>query len=418
MSEKITYICDGCGEEYEDTEELFDGHEFCTECGFECCVCGGIASQDEIYSTDHGDVCDDCVTVCVACGASMHPHHTSAVAPDGESYCASCMKDRFVCQYCEDVVRLDDEYYCEHCDDYMCRECYEEEHAGHGDGLEDLGYIYEPEYFPAKLNFRNKDGICRHTNELFLGVEWEVDGLDEASDFCDQMHAWSQNNALFYMKFDGSLSEDGGVEICTHPMTIDAHRQQFDWEKYCKLAKKYTNETRVKRTCGLHIHSNSKFFDSCQTEADTPLMGGDLFLYKLAYFYDKHWSPLKALSRRTYTNYCARPAITPTTIRRVLPTEVERLISDETIMQRHKLCGKYMAIQYTGNTYETRLWLGTLDFTQMMATIELTNNIMKHVNNTPHSKIKSQVWPVVVDELLQYDSPVYLKEYMGTMGVI
>ncbi len=56
-----------------------------------------------------------------------------------------------------------------------------------------------------------------------------------------------------YIKSDGSL--DDGMEIVSHPMTLDFHKQ-FCWKEIMRKAISLGYRSHQTGTCGLHIHVN------------------------------------------------------------------------------------------------------------------------------------------------------------------
>lgn len=61
-----------------------------------------------------------------------------------------------------------------------------------------------------------------------------------------------------YIKSDGSI--DDGFEIVSHPMTLDYHQHDMDWEAVLHEAIKMGYRSHQTSTCGLHIHVNSLYY--------------------------------------------------------------------------------------------------------------------------------------------------------------
>ena len=66
------------------------------------------------------------------------------------------------------------------------------------------------------------------------------------------------NNSKFYLKRDGSLHWDDGVEIISHPMTINDIIE--NWKNIFDLF----NDTYVTNDCGLHFHLDRKYLTKRQ----------------------------------------------------------------------------------------------------------------------------------------------------------
>lgn len=420
----IVYRCDNCDREYEDAESLHEDEGLCVECGCACADCGDIVCVDDMHDTVDGQICDDCLVVCESCGEkiAVGSNNTNEYSLGRRKYyyCDGCWSEMFTCASCGDLISYDNEYYCEECDQSYCGSCFDDEgHGRHTECAYDIDYVYNSDYEPDEFMYKAKDNDGFNPRELYLGVEWEIDGQDEAIGLVEDLIPYSDSEQLFYFKTDGSLS-DYGVELVTHPLTIDVHRDEFPWHDMCNVVKQYTCESRVKRTCGLHIHSSADFFmphvAGSRREAEKTLA-----TYKLAYFFDRHWDILCALSRRTGYSYCNRPAMLDS---RYIPASIydapakDKPITKARKTRHHLSNGKYMAVQLAGRTFETRLWCGTANPDTILATLELTNSIMRYVKDTPQKKLEKSPWKDVAKELLSYNNPKYLKKYMSEKGVI
>ncbi len=73
--------------------------------------------------------------------------------------------------------------------------------------------------------------LCRHFYEnhytrYSFGVELEIDGVSKDSDNADDLlEITNVSEEHIYIKSDGSL--DDGMEIVSHPMTLDYHKNFF-----------------------------------------------------------------------------------------------------------------------------------------------------------------------------------------------
>ena len=175
---QTTYTCDHCGDTYPLDEMFHVGDDLlCPDCAGEltilCDECG-----TRIYRDD--DEGDDTHALCHACRARYYTRcdHCGALIPNDEVY------------------QLGGES--------LCRDCY-------ADNC-DEGPIHDYNYMPD-LVFHGK-GLRR------FGVELEIDEGGEltshAKRFLDIANHSAEN---LYIKTDGSL--DDGLELVTHPMTLD-----------------------------------------------------------------------------------------------------------------------------------------------------------------------------------------------------
>ena len=94
----------------------------------------------------------------------------------------------------------------------LCRACHKRLERGHTI----QNYYCKPE------------PIFYGVGPRYLGIELEIDGAGQ-DDYAAR-HILRAANALeehLYIKSDGSL--DDGMELVTHPMTLDYHLNQMPW---------------------------------------------------------------------------------------------------------------------------------------------------------------------------------------------
>lgn len=76
-----------------------------------------------------------------------------------------------------------------------------------------------------------------------LGVELEIDGAGKYSENADLILA--EGNTLdeerIYIKSDGSLND--GMEIVTHLMSLEYHKNEMSWQDICK--RQFSSFTRA-----------------------------------------------------------------------------------------------------------------------------------------------------------------------------
>lgn len=214
--------CGDCGEWTEDIISINDGENYvCESCAdnyYRCDECGDYYTRDRVYMDDYGNV------VCCDCYDNQ-----------GYSTCADCglLMDSYSGNWCES----EGEYYCD--------SCYEEHrHVG----VEDYSYKPEPEFHARSSEHEER--------KLFIGVELEVDDGNDAEDLCCGLNKLEQP---IYMKHDGSLDAEG-VEIVTHPCTLNFHRYELKWGEITRICKNNGYKSHDTTTCGLHTHVNRDVF--------------------------------------------------------------------------------------------------------------------------------------------------------------
>ena len=186
--------CSYCGRTYR-LEELheFDGHMFCPECLEQytvlCRDCGKRIWQGDDHGSGDIHLCRDCYddryTHCHRCGALLHEseaYYEDSDEYDERPYCRSCFGERN--------------------DDPIHNYYYKPEPIFYGDG---------PRYF---------------------GVELEIDeGGEVKSKARSLLEIANREGEYLYIKHDGSL--DDGLELVTHPVSLDFQLHNVPWVEIC-----------------------------------------------------------------------------------------------------------------------------------------------------------------------------------------
>jgi len=196
----------------------------------------------------------------------------------GDEYttlCASCYHNHYVrCCCCDALLHEDDSYNLE--GDSYCGECYRDE-VDRSRSIHDYSFKPEPIFYG--------DDSSR-----YFGVELEVDGAGKDNDNADEILAIAnRDEEHVYIKGDGSL--DDGLEIVTHPMTLNYHKQ-FCWQEIMAKAISMGYRSHQTSTCGLHVHVNRSCLGDTQEEQE--LVIGHILL-----FIEQHWPELLKFSRRS-----------------------------------------------------------------------------------------------------------------------
>ena len=202
--------------------------------------------------------------ICEHCGTTVELSDGEYL--DGEFYCRHCLDDlTIVCENCgERVLRGEsveericqtcyDEDYCRcdccghlmHNDDYnyyngytYCDDCYSDRHHE---------FIEEYDYKPTPIFYGS--------GQPHYGVELEIDSGGEYDSSAEDFgKIANKNNTHLYFKHDGSLED--GLEIVSHPATLDYHLHNIPWKEIMKRARELKYLSHTAQTCGLHIHIN------------------------------------------------------------------------------------------------------------------------------------------------------------------
>ena len=77
----------------------------------------------------------------------------------------------------------------------------------------------------------------------------------ESNDNANQLQQIAnRDHDHIYIKHDGSL--DDGMEIVTHPMTLECHCNEMPWQTVMQEAISMGYLSHQCGTCGLHVHVN------------------------------------------------------------------------------------------------------------------------------------------------------------------
>ena len=247
-----------------------------------CAHCGCVI-EDEYYEVGDDVLCDDCASdltaVCCDCGERFYL--SDDCGDDWQFVCRSCYEDHYtVCERCGRHVRFDESYYMDdgpYVDCGLCSDCYEVVRNEMETTIHDYSYKPDPEFH----------GV----GPEYMGVELEVDGAGEDSDYAGRvLTILNEEDNFAYCKRDGSL--DDGFEIVTHPCTLAVHRDEVPWEDAISKLKYLGYTSHDAGTCGLHIHVSRKAFGETEEEQDDAIS-------RVLYFFEAHWDELLRFSRRT-----------------------------------------------------------------------------------------------------------------------
>lgn len=427
MSENICAIC---GEHHEELFEL-GGQSICEACaednGFiRCSDCGEWVHDNEALTTCDGDViCESCYEqdyfTCPDCGEIVHSRDGHEVITDGwgnrDYVCDSCLDDDyFYCDHCENYVTNrqmwahDDnraicnncsDYYrvCESCDtiiheddanydedrgDYYCDECYGELNAS--GRIHNYSYKPDPEFKlrSSELKLAEKRSFNPLDTTFLFGIELEVDKGNDPNALAGEL---TELDMPLYLKHDGSLGSYG-IEIVTHPCSLDFHRYDLRWSEISRLCRKHEYTSHKAGTCGLHIHVGRRQMG--ETDEARKVTAGNLVLLT-----DTLWDNLVTFSRRReeqLTQWAGRPYL-PNIDRNARLTDGE--LTNEAL--RSRLGGRYQAVNLQNSaTVEFRIFRGTLKRDTLIASIQLVSNMTKYAMTHTPTECMNASWQDVV----------------------
>ncbi len=193
-----------------------------------CERCGERVPADACTMVADTILCPDCVdmytTVCDCCGERLFLSDDQG--DENITLCERCYERHYMhCERCGRVISYSDAYYEDDEDDDedepLCYDCLQ----AHLQQATIHDYSYTP-----RLIFHGE-----RSNERFFGVELEIDGNGKSRKNAGEiLNVANEDAQNLYIKSDGSL--DCGMELVTHPMTLQYHTEQMPWKNVLRKA--------------------------------------------------------------------------------------------------------------------------------------------------------------------------------------
>lgn len=386
MTEKM-YCCE-CGEEFRDYDTMYDiGNEdyICENCRnayyVECDDCGRLVPDGDLIAVDNNDrfVCDDCIDeyyTCDHCGGFFADCYL-AVNTVPLTLCDHCYGYHyFTCEDCNEVYYHEDGEYVDGC--CYCYNCADERR----DRILPYSAKPSPTFFGEGIGY--------------YGVELEIDGGHDKQEAAKAISEAGGDH--IYIKEDGSLSCDG-MEIVTHPATLEYHTQHFPWTEICEAALSYGYRSHDTDTCGLHIHASRTLFGDTTLEQD-------LTIAKIILLIDR-WYDTKIVrfARRRLSNmyrWAGKPN-----------ADIKPGDDDGTAISKSKkdANNRYKAVNLCNcRTIEFRLFKGTLRRDTIIASIQWTDTLIKYCRKTPLKDLFNTSWSDIFGNTGYTELTEYLKQ--------
>ena len=190
-----------------------------------CQHCGKEISGDDIRYFDNQILCVSCLDsqtiFCSHCGERIW--NDNNVGTLDTPLCQCCYDNYYTtCDRCGRIIHQDCAHYYDNSDYPYCNDCWNDDENEDEDMV-----IHEYNYKPEPIFYGD--------DTRFFGVELEIDygGRDSgnAEILLDTGNRYTEN---IYIKSDGSL--DDGMEIVSHPMTLDYHKTEMPWLDICNRA--------------------------------------------------------------------------------------------------------------------------------------------------------------------------------------
>ena len=341
-----------------------------------CANCGAEHPLDEMFRVGSEWLCESCAdeltVVCDACGERIYSE--DAVEDSNYTLCESCFDEDYVrCADCDRILRRDRVYWDD--DDAYCSSCWDEH----------CSVIHEYSYTPD-LVFHGKG--LRH-----FGVELEIDDGGTVNSNAQKLLDIANKDAEnLYIKTDGSLDE--GLELVTHPMTLEYQLNEMPWAEVLRKAQSMDYLSHAAGTCGLHVHISRLAFGCTYEQQEAAIA-------RLLYFVEKFWAELLRFSRRTQSQmnrWAARYGI------RLTPSE-------QMSHAKNSCAGRYTAVNLTNaDTIEIRMFRGTLKLNTLKATLQMVNHLVEVAVSLSDYQVQDMSWFDFLDEIKESELIQYLKE--------
>ena len=240
--------------------------------------------------------------------------------------------------------------------------------------------------------------------DLHLGVELEIDGAGESHDNANMIMAPLNRHA--YAMHDGSLND--GFELATMPMTLDYAESIKDrFNDSMGIARLLGYNSHNTSTCGLHIHFDKDFFGRDYRTQNTKAS-------YLAIIMERNWEKFVQFSRRNYSrldNWAKKMDL----VQDIYADDTDTDAQDK-FSRKYGNGEKYVALNTAhSNTYELRIFRGTLKTETLFATMQFVDNLVRVAKECP-SLAKAQ--QITFADIIDYKHHKELIEYVNTRGIL
>lgn len=347
---------------------------------FACIHCGANHPRSELHEFRGELYCLDCFTdltvICDDCGQRFF---TNEVHQEQDlTLCYTCLDNYAHCHGCGRLIHEDDLHYLNDYDrEGYCDSCY----AAHNSCQGVENYYYKPE------------PIFYGEGPRYFGVELEIDEGGESDSRANRlMEIGNQDQPHIYIKHDGSL--DDGMEIVTHPMTLDYHMNEMPWADVLSEAIHMGYLSHKSCTAGLHVHVNRSAFGDNQWEQEEVIA-------RILFFVENHWNELLRFSRRTLDQMEQWAS-------RYGRKDDPKAVLDNAKKNHYQ---RYKCVNLTNHsTIEFRMFRGTLKLNTLLATLQMVDRICEVALYLSDQEMQCLTWTDFVSGCKSPELVQYLKE--------
>ena len=370
--------CAYCGNVITSEYYEVEGKLYCNRCMGVCQNCNSLELYNNMIlanlsNNTQGYVCNNCIEDTDSFFYCGHCEEYYQVNMLWERYednpiCINCSEHYEVCDNCHTIIRRNESYYCDRTDEYLCYECYQNRRSSISDLLHEYSYKPVPDFYKCTDENYEEYGYLGVELECDIGDEYDEEKIYNAikkitDDYSDKL----------YCKRDSSLSDIGGVEVVSHPCTLNFHINELGWDAILKtlldgtLRGHYTNSS-----AGIHIHMDRRYFGDTQEIQDLNIAKLMLIMSK---FYTSH---IVNFSRRKEDalRWCTDVGMT-----------MDSTDNEYTVIDKMKKCkdrGRYQCINLCNQkTLEFRIFRSTLNLNTFIACLQfciVISDFAKHIN--------------------------------------
>lgn len=204
--------------------------------------------------------------------------------------------------------------------------------------------------------------------------------------------SYCRNNHYVSCEDCGRLND--GMELVTHPMSLDYHMNSMPWKEVVSKAVSLGYRSHKTNTCGLHVHVSRKAFGEDKAEQDTAIS-------RVLFFVERFWQELLKFSRRTEAQ------INRWAARYGMKDDPKQVMS----AAKEKNMGRYACINLCNySTIEFRIFRGTLKYNTIIATLQLVSRICTMAAEMTDEDFTALSWPEFVSSVTEPELITYLKE--------
>lgn len=331
-----------------------------------CADCGELVLNEDIISVNNGNwyVCEDCADNYYTCDhcEGLFSDWYIAINGAGITLCDNCYSNYyFACENCGEIYNLEDGEYIDGY--YYCRSCADDRRTCI------LPYSTKPN--PIFFGDGNAAGG-------YYGIELEIDDGERREDAAQDIQDIGKGHV--YIKEDGSLSY-AGLEIVTHPATLDYHINRLPWSEICEKALSYGYRSHDTDTCGLHIHASRSLFGQTEIEQDLTIAKIILLIDR---WYDSHIVRFARRDINKMRQWADKPNAG------IRPEDCE---FDAVSKSKKTATDRYKAVNLCNyKTIEFRFFRGTLRRDTIIASIQWVDTIIRYCRKTPLKDLFSTSW--------------------------